>query len=110
MILRKVNETYTSLQGAEFQIFRYDGTRLLFGTEGSGTYTSTANGVYFIDKLPYGTYSLYEKTAPTGYTSGKWFTLTVGNDTDSASKDGIVIEEITDAAVIGQLTQDFAKP
>ena len=110
VILRKVNETYTSLQGAEFQIFRYDGTRLLSGTEGSGTYTSTANGVYFIDKLPYGTYYLYEKTAPTGYTSGKWFTLTVGNDTDSASKDGIVIEEITDAAVIGQLTQDFAKP
>jgi len=46
--------------------------------------------VYFIGKLPFGTYYLHE-TAPVD----KWFRLTVGNDTVTGSRDGMKIEEIS---------------
>jgi hypothetical protein len=50
------------------------------------TFTSTASGVYFIDKLPYGIYYLHETDPNAG-----WFTLTVGDDTVTGSRDGVVI-------------------
>ena len=89
VILRKVNGAYTSLQGAQFQIFRYDGTQVTSG--GATTFTSKANGVYFIDKLPFGTYYLHETMPPAGYTGDKWFILTVSDDHAADSRDGVVI-------------------
>ena len=110
VILRKVaDKTYTSLQNARFRIFRYDGTPVT-STDINGTRTtvfvSAANGVYFIDKLPYGVYYLYEETAPTGYTDGKWFTLTVSDD----NKSGAIVAEIVDNETIARLNANFVKP
>ena len=109
VILRKVSDKYEALQGAQFQIFRCDGTPVT-STDINGTttttFTSGASGVYFIDKLPYGTYYLYEKTAPSGYTPGKWFTLTVSDD----NKSGVSVAEIVDNNTITRLTANFIKP
>lgn len=112
VILRKVSGSYASLQGAKFQIFRYDGTpvsSIVINGAATTTFESGVNGVYFIDKLPYGTYYLHEITAPTGYSSGKWFTLTVSNDNTNGSRDGVTVAEITVAAHITEL-QNFVKP
>lgn len=122
VILRKVSGSYASLQRAEFQIFRYDGTPVSsidINGAATTTFESGVNGVYFIDKLPYGTYYLYEETAPnkengeatSAYNSnaGKWFTLTVGDDNVTGSRDGVTVAEITDAAHITEL-QNFVKP
>ena len=113
VILRKVaeeNKTIRSLPGAVFQIERFDGM-LIESTDVNGkkttTFTSSASGVYFIDKLPYGVYYLFEKTAPTGYTPGKWFTLTVSNDNANGSRDGVTVAEITDAALLTRLNQSI---
>ena len=105
VILRKVNNTYASLQGAQFQIFHYDRTPVKSNNE--TIFTSSASGVYFIDKLPYGVYYLYEKTAPTGYSSGKWFTLTISDDNTNGSRDGVTVAEITDAALLTRLNQSI---
>lgn len=78
----------TSLSGARFRIFRADMTEVTDGqpmNDGKpvGYYESGKSGVYFMGKLPFGTYYLVETVAPTGYTGnlGKVFTLTVGKDT-----------------------------
>ena len=121
VILRKVNASYASLEGAQFQIFRYDGTEVKKDgyDETMKAYASLSSGVYFIGNLPYGTYYLYEKEAPTkengvetsAYNSnkGKWFTLTIGNDSTTApgSRDGVTVAEITGDALITRLDQDF---
>ena len=110
VILRKVaDKTYTSLQNARFRIFRYDGTPVT-STDINGTrntvFVSAANGIYFIDRLEYGTYYLYEEKAPTGYTDGKWFTLTVSDD----NKSGAIVAEIVDNETIARLNANFVKP
>ena len=112
VILRKTaKDDYKPLQNAKFQIYRFDGTEVINGDYNSTdkAYVSLSNGVYFIDTLPYGTYYLYEKTAPSGYTGGKWFTLTVSNDNANGSRDGVTVAEINDAAHITEL-QNFVKP
>ena len=93
VILRKVTKgTYAAIENAEFQIERFDRT-LVEGKAADGstttTFTSTASGVYFIDKLPYGIYYLQENKPNTVR-----FTLTVGDDSDTApgSRDGVVIK------------------
>jgi len=85
-ILRKVSNAFTSLEGAEFEVLRYDRTPVS-GTDRSGaattSFTSTENGVYFVDMLPLGTYYLHETRIPSGYQEvtsggdGNWFILTV---------------------------------
>ncbi len=54
----------------------------IFNNPGNTTtlFTSGANGIYFIDMMPYGTCYLYERTAPEGYAAGKWFILDIRAD------------------------------
>ena len=90
--LQKVdNSTPTALKllpGAHFRIFRADLTEVTDGQPTNddkpvGYYESGKSGVYFMGKLPFGTYYLVETAAPTDYTDnlGKVFKLTVGKDT-----------------------------
>ena len=74
-ILKKVNSNKEPLAGAEFTIVFADNSIMKWTTDNLDE--STANGVFFVGDLPYGKYYLYEKKAPTGYTSGKWYELTV---------------------------------
>ena len=92
VILKKVTTSYEPLEGAVFEIFRYDWTQVSSGGETS--FTSGPSGVYFIGTLPYGTYYLHETTVPSDVTQngtdGWWFTLTV--------KDGTIIKTLTQRA------------
>jgi len=114
VILRKVSNTYASLEGAVFEILRYDHT-LVSSTDISGatttSFTSGASGVYFIDMLPFGTYYLHEKTIPSGYqevtagNDGNWFILTV-------NENGVGYEKATDTgtAITNTLSPVVTKP
>ncbi len=85
-ILRKINTSFAPLDGAVFEIFRYDRTKVS-GTDISGntaeTFTSGTCGVYFIGDLPHGTYYVHETVIPSAYQAttsggdGNWFVLTV---------------------------------
>jgi uncharacterized surface anchored protein len=67
IILRKVlKDTYASLEGAKFRIFRADLTELITSdyNEEDHSYTSDESGVYFVDELPEGIYYLVETKEP----------------------------------------------
>ncbi len=105
VILRKLSNSFSSLEGAWFRIYKYNGEEVINGdykNEGGNLgYRSYASGIYYIDTLPLGVYYLNEVTAPTkengadtnAYSgnAGKWFTLTVGDDTVPGSGDGITL-------------------
>ena len=113
-ILRKVSNTFTPLDGAVFEILRYDHT-LVSSTDINGatttSFTSGNSGVYFIDKLPFGTYYLHETTIPSGYQKvtagddGNWFILTV-------NENGVGYEQATDTgtAIRNTLSPVATKP
>lgn len=68
------------MPGAVFEILRYDRTKVS-STDINGatttSFTSGNSGVYFIDKLPFGTYYLHETKNASGTEVDIWFTLTV---------------------------------
>ena len=104
VILRKVvKNSYEALQGAQFQISRYDGTQVSSNNE--TTFTSGANGVYFIDRLPYGVYYLHE-TAPVD----KWFFLVISNDTADGSRDGVYVSPPYDTRDAAETAYKAYKP
>ena len=85
VILRKVADgNYTAIPDKEFKIYSVDGTEKASGT-------SLSSGVFWIGKLPFGTYYLHE-TSP-----DKWFTLTVGKDKVDGSRDGVSITTLSQA-------------
>ena len=87
VILRKVNDKHGAVQGASFEILRYDRSPVS-GTDVNGTVTTTftsgASGVFFVGNLPYGTYYLHETVVPDAYnklaTNDNWFILTVNEN------------------------------
>lgn len=98
VVLRKADVTRTdtsvtavaSLSGAHFRIFRADLTEVTEGQPtGRNYYESGKSGVYFMGKLPFGTYYLVETAAPTdtAYSGnlGKAFRLKVDKDADTAT-------------------------
>lgn len=94
VILKKTDTASVPLQGARFKVLRADLTEIVNSdyTEVSGNmgYSSQANGVYFIDTLPFGKYYIHE-IHKGGSTVNVWYTLTVGPDTVAGSRNGIVI-------------------
>ena len=85
VIFRKVADgNYTAISGKEFKIYSFDGTEKASGT-------SLSSGVFWIGKLPFGTYYLHE-TSP-----DEWFTLTVGKDKVDGSRDGVSITTLSQA-------------
>ncbi|MBR4456672.1 MAG: leucine-rich repeat protein [Solobacterium sp.] len=100
VVLRKIHlegegedKEHLSLEGATFEVLRYDRTPVKStNSEGETVteFTSGASGVYFIDTLPYGLYYLHEKSVPSGYQTitadkdgtkdGNWFILIVNKN------------------------------
>ena len=76
VMLRKVDtDSGLPLQGAEFELLNFNLSRYDFGVDGTGAdatarymQASDSEGVFFIGRLPLGTYYLKETTAPAGYT------------------------------------------
>ena len=56
------------LKGAEFTLVDSNGKVVKIGTNTNGTYISDANGLVLEGDIAYGTYSLTEVKAPSGYT------------------------------------------
>lgn len=88
VILRKTDTSFNSLEDAEFEIFRYDMTRMNWGSDNLGA--SGPNGVFFIGDLPEGYYYLHETAYPSGMKTnpsdtesniaGWWYTIKVNED------------------------------
>ena len=102
VILRKVDgDNYASLAGAKFNVYKGTATSPYVvkdknkvkpdETLSSENLTSLDSGVFWIGTLPYGVCYLEETKEPGRYESGKWFTLTVGDDTVPGSRDGIIM-------------------
>ncbi len=83
VILRKVNNSYTSLPGGNFKILK--GSKEVEGTDINGrtnvkSFKSGSSGVFYIGTMDYGTYFINETEAPSGgYTSGWYYFILDGN-------------------------------
>ncbi|MBQ9064513.1 MAG: hypothetical protein IJ123_03605 [Blautia sp.] len=114
VILRKTAmDTYTSLPGARFRIFRSDMSEITegqpaagagagaagagAGAAGKGYYESGDSGVYFIGQLPEGRYYLLETAVPSGAAgsnAGKVFILTIDAGGASQKETGDAPDEL----------------
>lgn len=83
VILRKVDETYGTVQNAEFTVYRGSSIVSVDGKELKDLKSGTG-GAFWIGTLPYGTYYLHETTVPNGYQklsdNDNWYILTVNED------------------------------
>lgn len=69
------------LKGAEFTLVDSNGKVVKIGTNTNGTYISDANGLVLEGDIAYGTYSLTEVKAPSGYTKlANPITVTVNDE------------------------------
>ena len=96
VILRKVSAAdYSTISGRSFTVYQGSSTNVCTVKREDGTMErlenlpSLSSGVFWIGVLPYGNYTIAED-------NGKWFTLTVGDDTVEGSRDGVVISEPLD--------------
>lgn len=81
------------LEGAEFTLVDSNGKVVKIGTNTNGTYISDANGLVLEGDIAYGTYTLTEVKAPSGYTKlANPITVTVNDE-------GITVSENTNVKV-----------
>lgn len=81
------------LEGAEFTLVDSNGKVIKIGTNTNGTYISDANGLVLEGDIAYGTYTLTEVKAPSGYTKlANPITVTVNDK-------GITVSENTNVKV-----------
>ena len=81
------------LEGAEFTLVDSNGKVVKIGTNTNGTYISAANGLVLEGDITYGTYTLTETKAPSGYTKlANPITVTVNDE-------GITVSENTNVKV-----------
>ena len=81
------------LEGAEFTLVDSNGKVVKIGTNTNGTYISDANGLVLEGDIAYGTYTLTEMKAPSGYTKlANPITVTVNDE-------GITVSENTNVKV-----------
>ena len=83
VILRKIDDVFAPLEGATFDILRYDRTVAASGV------VSYTNGAFWIGELPYGTYYLHETGYPDGTatngSAGWWYVLAIDENGASVS-------------------------
>ena len=113
VILRKSDDGYHPLKGAQFRIFRMDLTEV-----GDG-YTALSTGIWFTGALPYGRYYLVETRAPTspdGYSGsiGSVFKLEVSDSITIASTGNMVSDvgrnaEATESGIIAEFKEWFGE-
>ena len=84
--IHKKSDTGENLEGAVFTLFKADGT-----TQVSEKTTPSGDKITF-ERLPYGTYVVEEKTAPTGYAPGAVTRWTVTVSAETPNPEELVIE------------------
>ena len=87
--LRKTDENgNNNLAGAIFELIGYD----LKGQEvATQTVTTDANGIALFENLPFGTYTITEKTAPSGYAPlDNPITITINGSNTPADYNGVI--------------------
>ena len=77
-ILKKIDSAYNTLEGAEFDILRYDRTLLAH-------VASNRSGVFWTEYLPFGTYYVHETLDSLGNAVSLWYTVSVSDTGVSCS-------------------------
>ena len=83
VVLRKVDAGGEPLSDAVFTLYRSqnaDSSPVRVNGQVLENLGSSEGGTIWVGELPYGDYYLYEKVAPSGYSAGKWFKLTVDDE------------------------------
>lgn len=90
------------LKGAEFTLADSKGNVVKIGTNTNGTYISDENGLVLEGDIAYGTYTLTEAKAPSGYTKlADPITVTVNDDGITVSKNtNVKIEKQNNTYII----------
>ena len=100
VILRKVSNSYNSLEGAKFTIYHSDLETVVSDTDNNRleNLESNGNGVIYSGELYYGTYYVKETVAPEGYTRparNYYFIITVSSNGVGYHTDDGYDKEIT---------------
>lgn len=96
------------LEGAEFTLADSKGNVVKIGTNTNGTYISDENGLVLEGDIAYGTYTLTEVKAPSGYTKlADPITVTVNDDGITVSKNTNVKIEKQDNTYIITVANDL---
>ena len=96
------------LEGAEFTLVDIKGNVVKIGTNTNGTYISDANGLVLEGDITYGTYTLTEVKAPSGYTKlANPITVTVNDKGITVSDNTNVKVETTNNTYVITVANDL---
>lgn len=96
------------LEGAEFTLVDSNGKVVKIGTNTNGTYISDANGLVLEGDIAYGTYTLTEVKAPSGYTKlANPITVTVNDEGITVSGNTNVKVKITNNTYVITVANDL---